>query len=137
MNMWPLGPAIHGRVVGGCTPDKTLYVWLFDEQANRQEQIVSPECTFAFEGLGAGQYSVELVGYADVASRSDIALDGKNSVEIELYLPFEEEPEDDEVIGQSRIVGIAPEAAGRVARLVDSVGNEFKQAVDHDDTFRI
>ena len=88
----PRASCIRGRVIGGCAPDRPLHVWLMDDQANRQEQVVGPDCTFAFEGLGRGLYAVQVVGYADVASRSDIALDGKNTVEIELFVPLDAPP---------------------------------------------
>ncbi|MCC6456322.1 MAG: carboxypeptidase regulatory-like domain-containing protein [Caldilineaceae bacterium] len=134
--------AIRGRVVGGCTPERRLRVRLTDEQANRVEQPVSAECTFAFEGLGAGQYTVELVGFADTASRSDIALDGKNTVAIELMAPVEDtfssvaRRRSSSPNGISVIAGSAPESGGRVAKLTDSVGNEARQVVQADDTFR-
>ena len=135
--------AIRGRVVGGCTPARRMHVRLTDEQAQRVEQAVSDECTFAFDGLGAGQYTVELVGYADVASLSDIALDGKNTVAIELMAPVEDtfsaaaqQRRSSHPQGNSILAGSAPEAAGRVAKLTDTVGNEVRQVVDPDNTFR-
>ncbi len=130
--------SIRGRVIGGCEPDRKLMVWLIDEQARRQEQALGADCTFAFEELGPGLYSVEVAGYADVAGRSDIALDGKNSVTLELLLPVEEtpEPDEDSAAGNSVIVASAPQAAGRLAKLVDSVGNESKQVVGSDDALR-
>jgi hypothetical protein len=130
-------------VIGGCTPDRRLQVRLTDEQAHRVEVPVSAECTFAFEGLAAGLYTVELVGFADVASRSDIALDGKNAVGIELMLPVEDtfsaaalRRRSSTPVGMSVIAGSAPESAGRVAKLTDSVGNEVRQVVNPDNTFR-
>ncbi|MCC6167189.1 MAG: hypothetical protein IT329_08190 [Caldilineaceae bacterium] len=133
----PRASNIRGRVIGGCTPDRPLHVWLLDDQANRQEQRVGPDCTFIFEGLGRGLYAVQIVGYADVASRSDIALDGKNIVEIELFVPLDVRPqgEFDGQSGQSVIAGAAPDAAGRPAKLVDSVGNEVRQLVGANNTF--
>jgi hypothetical protein len=130
--------SIRGRVIGGCTPERRLHIWLFDDQANRQEQAVSPDCTFAFDGLGPGLYAVEIVGHADVASRSDIALDGKNTVEIELFVPVESALPRDEMrrTGHSAIAGFAPETAGRLAKLVDAVGNEHRQVVDTANRFR-
>jgi hypothetical protein len=135
--------AIRGRVIGGCTPDRRLQVRLTDDQAHRLEVAVSAECTFAFEGLGAGQYSVELVGFADVASRSDISLDGKNTVAIELMAPVEDTFSASALRrrsslpnGISVIAGSAPDGAGRVAKLTDSVGNEVRQVVNPDNTFR-
>ena len=135
--------AIRGRVIGGCSPNRQLHVRLTDDQANRQEQTVSAECTFAFEGLSAGQYTVELVGFADTASRSDIALDGKNTVAIELMAPVEDtfstaanRRRAGTITGISTIAGSAPESAGRVAKLTDTSGNEVRQVVNLDHTFR-
>src|SRR5690606_15910549 len=134
----PRASCIRGRVIGGCTPDQPLHVWLMDDQANRQEQVVGPDCTFAFDGLGRGLYAVQVVGYADVASRSDIALDGKNTVEIELFVPLDAQPlrDTDPHAGYSTLVGSVPDAAGRPAKIVDSVGNEVRQLVRADGTFR-
>ena len=118
--------AIRGRVIGGCTPERRLQVRLTDEQAHRIEVAVSAECTFAFEGLAAGLYSVELVGFADVASRSDIALDGKNTVAIELMVPVEDtfsaaalRRRSSRPTGLSVVAGSAPESGGRTAKLTD------------------
>ncbi len=77
-------------------------------------------------------YSVEVVGHADTASRSDIALDGESTVEVELAIPLAPGAEADAapVIGRSIISSAAPDAAGKQARLIGAVGNEFKQTVD-------
>lgn len=133
----PRASSIRGRVIGGCTPDRPLHVWLMDDQANRQEQVVGSDCTFVFEGLGQGLYAVEIVGYADVAGRSDIALDGKNTVEIELFVPLDAQPLSGagRHLGASAIAGRVPEAAGRPVKLVDSVGNELRHLVRADNTF--
>jgi hypothetical protein len=134
--------AIRGRVIGGCTPERALLVRLTDEQAHRLEQPVSAECTFAFEGLSAGLYTVELIGFADVAGRSDIALDGKNTVAIELMMPVEDtfsaaavRRRAAAIVGNSVVTGSVPDGAGRVAKLTDSVGNETRQVVSPDNTF--
>jgi len=113
-------------------------VWLFDSQANRQEQAVARDGTFVFEGLGAGLYSVEIVGYADVASRSDIALDGENTVQVELAIPLPAGAKEaaEPLAGRSVIAGTAPDAAGKQVRLVDAVGNEYKQTAGADHSFR-
>ncbi len=126
---------IRGRVIGACGPGHELHVWLYDSQANRHSQVVRDDCTFAFEELPAGHYSVEIVGFADVASLSDIALDGENTVEVELYIPEAGEAEVKEISGQSAISGWAPNCAGKTARLVDAVGNEHKQKVSLEDSF--
>jgi hypothetical protein len=86
---------------------------------------------------------VELIGFADTASRSDIALDGKNTVAIELMAPVEDtfsaaalRRRSSSPTGISVITGSAPESAGRVAKLTDSVGNETRQVVNQDNSFR-
>ncbi len=138
-----LNSAIRGKVIGGCSSARRLQVRLTDDQANRREIAVGPDCAFAFEGLGAGQYRVELVGFADVAGRSDIALDGKNTVAIELMAPIEDTfavAADRRRAGLrsssalSAIVAKLPEGGGRVARLTDSVGNETRRVVEPDAT---
>ncbi len=130
--------SIRGRVIGACGPGHDLHVWLFDSRANRQEQAVRPDCTFAFEGLAAGVYSVQIVGHADVAGRSDISLDGANSVQVELVIPLApgEKATPLPPSGRSVIAGTAPDAAGKLVRLVDAVGNEIKQSADMEDAFR-
>lgn len=128
--------SIRGRVIGACGPDHDLHVWLYDSEANRYTEVVRDDCTFVFEGLAAGHYSVEIVGFADVASRSDIALDGENTVDVELYIPLagEREPKE-EVAGRSVISGWAPDCAGKTVRLVDAVGNQYKQTATMEDSF--
>ena len=132
------GSSIRGRVIGSGGPDNGLYVWLFDSQANRQEQAVTRDGVFIFEGLAAGLYSVEVVGYADVASRSDIALDGKNTVQVELAIPLPAGAKEavEPLAGRSVIAGAAPDAAGKQVRLTDAVGNEYRQTAGADHSFR-
>lgn len=134
----PSRSRIHGRIAGGCEPGRGLHVWLYDPQAGRREQAVAEDCTFAFDGLGAGNYAVEVVGYADIASRSDIALDGENTVYVELYVPVAPvvEPEPESPAGESVIRAATPDAAGKLAKLVDSVGNELRQKVETDHSVR-
>lgn len=129
---------VRGRVIGGCTPQRQLVARLIDDQAQRQEQPLTGDCTFLFEGLRPGLYTVEIAGYEDIASRADIALDGKNTVSIELLVPIEERfiraRRSDS--GISIIAGTAPDSAGRTAKLVDAVGNEHRRVVDRRNRFR-
>ena len=126
---------LRGRVIGGCTPQRKLVARLIDDQAQRQEQPLADDCTFLFEGLRPGLYTVEIAGYEDIASRADIALDGKNAVSIELLVPVEER-----FVATRRadsvIAGTAPDSAGRTAKLVDAVGNEHRRLVDRRNRFR-
>ena len=134
--------AIRGRVVGGSERAGDLSVRLIDGQARTQEIAVQADGEFAFTGLSAGLYSVELVGqeatHESSTRRADIAVDGANEAEIQLILPVPPRPPAPETppTGQSVITGAARGAAGRVARLVDAVGNEQRQVVGADDSVR-
>ncbi|GIV75995.1 MAG: hypothetical protein KatS3mg050_0389 [Litorilinea sp.] len=140
--------AIHGRVIGGPAQATGLQVVLMDQQARRHVQDVGVDRTFSFTGLGPGLYSVAVVGHEQEASQADIGLDGLNQVQVELSLPLEPgnrpldslEPVEEAIpqepeMGHSLVVGTAPDAAGRMARLVDTVGNEYKCVVDAEDRF--
>lgn len=128
---------ILGRVVGGALDGQRQQVYLLDSMGNRQEQTVDSSGEFLFAGLGAGLYTVAVAGYETVATQSDIALDGVNQVPIELRLPVEKR---EEVtlpgVKRSMITGVAPNAAGLIARLLDTVGNEYQQYIDADNHFR-
>lgn len=127
---------ILGRVIGGAMDGQPQRVYLLDSMGYRQEQSVTESGEFLFGGLAAGLYTVAVAGYETVATQSDIALDGVNQVEIELRLPVEKR---EEVIvpGSKRsvIAGVAPNAAGLLARLLDTVGNEYQQYIDADHHF--
>ena len=129
---------IRGRVIGGCTPERELLVRLTDEQAQQTEQTVAADCTFAFTGLGPGLYTVELVGYAEAKGRRDITLDGRNTVTVELLAPLEDTPRGGNrpPRGHSLIGGYTPDAAGRIAKLTDAVGSEYRTVVDVANRFR-
>ncbi len=130
----PHSSQLVGHVVGRFDLLRRPKVALFDAQARRIEQEVDQNGWFLFEGLPAGVYSVAIVEAEDEAIRSDITLDGVNRVEVELALPAwlaADEPE----TGSSAIAGYAPAAAGGLARLIDSVGNEYSRVVDGDDRF--
>ena len=72
---------LHGIVHNGA--GKT--VRLLRNDAEVAQATVGADQRFRFEGLGAGQYVVQVVG-TGVASAA-ITLDGQNSVEIELTVP--------------------------------------------------
>ncbi|NJN82816.1 MAG: hypothetical protein HC802_11430 [Caldilineaceae bacterium] len=129
--------AISGHVVGGLGQGRAPQVALLDDQAQRREVTVDAAGAFAFEELGPGLYSVGVVGREEVASRSDIALDGANCVALELVLPTLSESDNiEDSQGISCVTGIAPASAGRMARLLDVAGNEQAQIVGMDDGFR-
>jgi len=140
---------IQGRVIGGgisSTATKAHHtVILIDSMGNRQEQPVAPNNTFLFPNLAAGLYTVALLGYESTATVADLALDGLNQLAVELRLPDISGATDESIADQiaaeqtvmtSVIIGYAPNAAGRLARLVDTVGNEFQQYVNVEHRFR-
>ncbi len=132
---------IHGRLIGGMAPAVeatrgTPVATLLDGMGQRTQAPVHADGTFQFDGLAAGLYTVALQGHEDETAVADLALDGNNTVAVELRLPFQSaEPE--AVVGPAKSVihGIAPDAAGKLARLVDTVGNEYQQYVDADQRF--
>lgn len=122
--------SIFGRVIGGIALDHENRIYLTDSQANRREQRLDAEGAFAFTNLAAGVYTVEMVDRAVVVSQTDIALDGTNQVKIELSIPFVPPEEGPKVaLARSVIAAKVLGVAGQVARLSDSVGNEYKQVV--------
>ncbi len=127
---------ITGKVIG-MRPGQPLSVVLTDEEAQRIEQSVDADGSFTFAALGAGLYTVMLAGHEEAAAVSDIALDGKNVVSIELALPAPPPQlvEDTSTVG-SVIRGVAVEAGGQFVRLVDAVGNERKQTLDSEGRFK-
>jgi len=130
--------AIHGRVIGAFRSSSHLRAALIDENAQRVEATLDQNGVFEFSDLSAGLYTVEIVGHEDVASRADIALDGANSVEIELPLPARRTPTEAPIrAGRSVIAAYAPDAGGRLARLTDNADNEYTRMVGDDDQLRI
>ena len=113
-----------------------LRVALIDEQGAQQEQYVDDAGNYAFGGLAAGRYTVQIPGWEEDASEPDIALDGENRVAVNLALPELEEPAAEARPpghgGQSMITASVPQEAGSMARLVDGVGNERRATVDSD-----
>jgi len=112
-----------------------LRVLLFDEQGAQQEQLIDAAGNYAFTGLAAGRYTVQVAGWQEDVSVSDISLDGGNQVAVNLALPDLERPVGEvppSQDGQSVITASLPHEAGRIARLVDGVGNERRATVDTD-----
>ncbi|MCB0060733.1 MAG: carboxypeptidase regulatory-like domain-containing protein, partial [Caldilineaceae bacterium] len=142
---------IDGRVIGGPSlavdgpsaigrPVVTsMTAILMDSMGRRSEVPVAADGSFVFSNLSAGLYTVALFGHEDVTTVTDLALDGNNVATVELRLPVQQaEPAEvrgAQVVAHSIIHGIAPNAAGKLARLVDMVGNEFQQYVDADQRF--
>jgi hypothetical protein len=128
--------SIVGRVIGGLQPGQETLVRLIDSQAKQQERQLEADGSFAFTGLAAGLYALLVVGQPASAGQQEIALDGQNQVTVELIIPVTPatmRPAPD--AQQSVIAGMAPHAAGQVARLADTLGNEWTQVVRHDDYF--
>ncbi|MBW7884153.1 MAG: hypothetical protein H3C34_16225, partial [Caldilineaceae bacterium] len=128
----PHASAVVGRVLGRRSGEPVRVI-LVDDQAQRTEQTADAEGRFAFQDLQPGRYAVAIAGFEASTTEADIALDGRNEVRVELTLPAEgarPAPSIVEKGAASVIAGIAPDAAGRQARLVDAVGNEQQQAVD-------
>ena len=140
---------ITGHVIGGFVSGAQLTVALTDDGGRRQVTPVSDRGEFHFVDLPPGLYSVAIAedaGDSDGAShyaasrdaviaRSDIGLDGSNSVQVELVLPNGAAAGSARE-GRSVLAGYAPDAGGRTARLVDTVGNTFMRTVDDAGNFR-
>ncbi|MEZ4661910.1 MAG: carboxypeptidase-like regulatory domain-containing protein, partial [Caldilineaceae bacterium] len=129
--------AIAGQVVGEMDSGQLVTVVLTDEQGNRHQQRVTKGGAFEFDYLEAGLYAVAVLGHETTTQRVDLALDGQNRVTVELRLP-RPAPEPSHVVadGSGVIVGIIPNGAGKVAWLVDSLGNEHSAELDADDQVR-
>lgn len=130
--------SIVGRVIGPLEQMGPMTVRLIDAHAGVTDDPVKPDGSFRFERLNSGTYTIEVVGHEGTARRQDIALDGGNQVQVDLLLPESGRagvtaaaPE-----GRSIIHGQAPGSSGRLARLVDAVGNEIRAAVGLDDVVR-
>jgi len=123
--------SIVGRIIGGVA-ERGRRVGLLDSMGQRQEQVVDYHGTFAFDQLAAGLYTVVLIGQESVVNQSDIALDGTNEVRIELRVPVMRAAELQTIRTASVIVASVPQGSGRLAQLVDTVGNAQQQYVDGD-----
>lgn len=126
--------SIIGRVIGGIVLQQENRICLIDQDGQRIEQVLDATGAFAFTNLAAGRYGLELLDHVDVVSPNEIALDGTNQVNTELFAPFTPSEDGPKVLlARSFITATAPGAVGHMARLFDSVGNEYKQMVDADD----
>lgn len=123
--------SIVGRVIGGIA-ERGRRVALIDTMGQRQEQVVDYNGAFAFDQLAAGLYTVVLVGQESLVNQSDIALDGNNEVRIELRAPVTRAPGIQPTRSESVIVASVPQGSGRLAQVVDTVGNAQQQYVDGD-----
>jgi hypothetical protein len=129
--------SVTGRVIGPLESMQTPRVRLLDEAANAAEQPVQADGSFKFERLPPGTYALEVVGHEASGQRQDIALDGVNQVAVDLLLPMQKRSAGPLAqSGGGVILGHVPGAAGRLARLVDAVGNEQRADVGLDDTVR-
>jgi hypothetical protein len=126
---------ISGRVIGGINLAQAL-VRLTDDQAQSQERALESDGSFAFTGLAAGLYTLEVVGHPEIEGPTEVALDGQNQVPVELLAPLAPvELVAERTLAQSVIAGLAPHAGGQVVRLHDALGNEQTQVVGFDDRF--
>ena len=128
--------SITGRVSGGAPTSQPVRVALVDDLAQRQERVVEADGHFAFTELPTGHYTVSVVDATSADARAELSLDGRNSVMVELTLPLTPPPAVAPGAGRSCVVGVVPDAAGRIARLVDAVGNERRQQLDSAGRFR-
>ncbi len=128
--------SITGRVSGGAPKSQPVRVALVDDLAQRLERVVDADGHFAFTQLPTGHYTVSVVDAPSADARAELSLDGRNSVTVELKLPLAPPPEVAQGAGRSCVVGVVPDAAGRIARLVDAVGNERRQQLDSAGRFR-
>ena len=126
---------IVGRVIGG-NGERGRRVCLVDNMGQRQEQAIDNNGAFAFDHLAAGRYMVALVGQEDAVNQSDIALDGVNTVRVELRAPVTRAQGAKAARQESVVVATVPDGRGRLAQLVDTVGNAQQQYVDSDDHIR-
>lgn len=120
---------IRGRLIGGMA-GYAQQVYLLDSMGNQETQLVDEVGEFLFADLPAGLYTVAVTGNEAVATQAEIALDGSNQVKIELRLPTVQSDElEAPARRRSMLIGIAPNAAGLTARLLDRVGNEYQQII--------
>ncbi|HRA64698.1 MAG TPA: carboxypeptidase-like regulatory domain-containing protein [Caldilinea sp.] len=129
----PVATSVVAGKVHGTRAGQPLRIALLDDRADRREQFVAATGEYQFEELGAGLYTVQVVGFEETASASDIALDGKSRVTVDLALPDivrASAVQQQGGRGASVIAATLPDGAGRTARLVDAVGNERREDVD-------
>jgi hypothetical protein len=128
---------IVGRVIGNVKLSGETRIRLTDSQANYQERPLERDGSFAFTGLAAGLYAVEVVDHPEISGQQELVLDGQNQVTVELLAPVvPAQITAERTIARSVITGCAPHTAGQVVRLVDALRNEYSQVVGFDDRFR-
>ncbi len=131
----PQQSSVTGRVIGPIDRMNSPLVRLTDANARVSEKAIQPDGAFKFERLAAGTYAIEVVGHEAAGQRQDIALDGVNQVSVDLLLSQQLRGSvASSQQGGARLLGHVPGAAGRLARLVDAVGNEQRANVGLDDT---
>jgi hypothetical protein len=130
----PVADSMIGGHVRGVHAGQPLRIVLIDDHAIRREQSATPTGDYSFDALGAGLYTVQVAGYEESASAADIALDGRNRVTVDLALPEEvrSAPSASVDAGGCTIAANVPDGGGRIARLVDVVGNERRVTLDSD-----
>ena len=121
--------------VDGVDAEMPVSVALIDSQAQRRESTLDDNSRVCeFEGLAEGLYAVEVIGYEQIARRTNIAMDGVNTVDVTFSLPAES-ADLPSVQATSQVVGNAPQDMGALATLVDDVGNEYSRLLDETSTF--
>ncbi|MCB0083178.1 MAG: hypothetical protein KDE47_19690, partial [Caldilineaceae bacterium] len=125
---------LDGQVISEMEPGQIATVVLTDQQGNRRQQPTTKGGAFEFAYLEAGLYAVAVLGHETATQIADLALDGQNRVTVELRMPRPVvEPPAAAADGNGVIVGIIPGGEGKLAWLVDSVGNERSAELDADD----
>lgn len=113
----------------------SLEVAIVDGHAQERRCLVDGAGAFEFDGLAPGQYTLAVIGHEDETRRTEIALDGANTVEVDLTLSPVMPHEQVLAGGKSTVSGYVPGAAGALATLTDATGNQFTRVVERDGRF--